>query len=123
MIENGLYEEFYGAVGNTDELFRFAVKYELFEMVEFLYVHKTVPYNIDIFDEFYTTIVSEVNSDKVAVETTGCHTSLQISKIDKYTKNRNMCINYLLNLRKYSIYKYADNKHVYKFNSKYISSI
>ncbi|AYV82147.1 MAG: hypothetical protein Homavirus11_3 [Homavirus sp.] len=125
MLDNNIYDEFFDSYNNYNKLFKFGLRYGIFEIIEYLYVHKGVSYDTSMFNEFYMNLSScdEVDPNKVAIEGSGIHTGLHISKMDKYTKNRNQCINYLLKLRKYSVYKYVNKKHIYTFNKKYISMV
>ena len=122
MIENEIIDEFDTITNDTIKLFNFSVKYGIFDIVKFLYEKKNVEYDYDILLDYGSIIKSATPGPTDTVAMTGSsNTSVNVQIWDKFSKNRNYCINYLVNMKKYSKSRRCHKKFYYRFNQKYIS--
>jgi hypothetical protein len=122
MLENDIFDEYEKIKNDVIKLFNFSVKYGIYEIVKFLYERKGVEYDI-LAD--YGAVIKSTNpgpTDMVAM-TGSSNTTCNIQVWDKFTRNRNICISYLMNIKKYSKSRRNRKKFYYKFNPKYLNVI
>ncbi|MCJ7636416.1 MAG: hypothetical protein MUO21_02910 [Nitrososphaeraceae archaeon] len=128
MIENELLVEFEKIKNSKNDLFEFGVKYGIIEIVRFLYEQINVEYDHNVILGFDTTLNSSTETTNSMVTsqpiTTGSsNNKLTIQVLDKFSKNRNICINYLIRMKRYSKQRCSNKKFYYRFNRKYIDLI
>jgi hypothetical protein len=111
-----------------DALLRFSFKYGILSIIRFIYEQINYPFEIHMLTEYVSTSGdSETKTNANATNMVavgggdGSDTgSLRFAIEDKYSKTRNECISYILNMKKYSSYISQNKKFYYKFNkSKY----
>lgn len=121
--KNNLTDEFQRVLNNQTELFNFAIKYGLYPIVHYLYIHKGVHYDLNTITNYVQCLTSDNNENLISAESNGIHNKLHIVKLDQYTENRNACINFLLTMRKYSTCTTKNKHFLYRFNPKYRQTI
>jgi hypothetical protein len=123
ITENNLGEEFikYIVTGDKTGLLRFGIKYGIFDIIEFLYVHKNVSYDINFLTEFNKVIESETDANGAELRAEGISCGIHVETMDRFTHNRNSCINWLLEAKKYSRLTTIGKKQIYILNNKYKS--
>lgn len=108
---------------NEEQLFEFSVHYGIYEFVIFLYEHRNITYNYSIITQYTVNISSQADNDNtISLATSSGSNGLNTPLLDKYTSNRLICINYLLNMKKYSKMTSKDKNFYYNFNTKYLKS-
>ncbi len=119
MRENNIFDEFELCKEDTGKLFIFGIKYGLIDIVKFLYEELYIEYDHDILFGFDVTLNSRdilPTSLEIGVEyNSNGNTRLNLTTWDKFTRNRNICINYLIDMKKYSKMRYKNKKFYYKF--------
>ena len=125
IVDNELVDKFERIKNNKQELFNFAVKYGIVEIVKFLYERINIEYNLEVITGFNSTLESgkngsSVSSSNVPITTGSSNDTIHIQVWDKFSKNRNICINYLINMIKYSKQRSSNKKFYYRFNPKYV---
>ena len=124
MLENEIFDEFEMVKNNTTLLFNFSVKYGILEIVRFLYERMQIEYDYDIITNYNSVLKSNEPSPTDIVAMTGSgNTSCNIQVWDKFTKNRNRCLAYLIDMKKYSKRRCNNKKFYYRFNPKYLSVV
>ena len=100
-----------------DQLFKFALKYGILYIIEFLYEHKRVPYNPSILTTYVQTLEPTPQSNMTAsvVSDKGAKSGLSVMKMDRYTSARAGCIEYLVRARKWSVYAKKNGAFVYQY--------
>ena len=106
-------------------LFKLALEHGLYDVIYFLYIHKNCSYDYDILTNDKCVIINNSdNSDTNDKIITGNYNDgLRFSLDDKYSFDKLQCINFLLDMKKYSTIIRDGAKHKYKFNKKYINQI
>lgn len=106
-----------------DALLRFSFKYGILSITRFIYEHLNHTFEMHMLTEYVGTASDSQNKDisyiqpMVAVGGDGSDTSsLKFSIEDKYSKCRNECITYILNMKKFSTYISSNKKFYYRFN-------
>ena len=126
IIDNEILEEFEKVKNDKQALFSFAVKHGIFEIVKFLYERINIEYNINVILGFNSILESgkiagtNISSLSIPIGTGSSNDRVNIQVWDKFTKNRNICITYLINMIKYSKQRSSNKKFYYRFNPKYI---
>jgi hypothetical protein len=125
MIENDILNEFEKIIDKPTELFNFAVRYGIIEIVRYLYEQQNIEYDHDLILGFNTTLKSDVSTNQSTINqpvTTGSsNDSLKLQIIDKFSRNRNICIKYLIDMKRYSSHRCNNKRFYYRFNPKYIN--
>jgi hypothetical protein len=119
--ENNLLDEYNFIKNNTQELFYFSIKYGIFEIVKFLYEDVNIEYDNSILHQFSTVINSSDipnRSNSIPITTGSTNTKLNVQVVDKFTRNRNKCIHYLIYMYRYSKLRRENKKFYYRFNKK-----
>lgn len=133
----GIYYDLCTKSGDPNDLFKFGFHYGILEIVAFCYCYLKIEANInDIISGYYSVFESEnpisieqdfdrnVYKGRTAVPTGYQRTKMIAATIDKYTVYRKKCIDYLINIRKYSKYNVSrSNGKVifsYQINEKHI---
>lgn len=121
MIDNDIFIEFNKVKNNYNDLFYFGIKYGILEIVRFLYEKIGVEYDHDFILGFDTVVKSNINmpTNAIPISTDSTNTKMTIQIQDKFSEGRNKCINYLINMKKYSKNRYENKKFYYQFNKKY----
>lgn len=122
LINNELLPHYIKIKDNPDELLRFGVHYGIIELVAFCYCHLKCPVDIsEIVSGYNITIYSSLNiENKVALETESANSKMSAVTIDKYTENRQKCISYLIDMKKFSKCKFINKKAIYTINPIYV---
>ncbi len=121
MEENNILDEFDKIYNDPTKLFHFGVKYGIYEIVEFLYEAKNIEYNYDIILKYRPHLNSSaqiLNSGKIPISTGSNNTKVNLQLWDRFSKYRDICINYLIKMAKYSRVRNEKGKFFYKFNKK-----
>lgn len=120
ICEDGLVEEFEKVKKDPRLLLTFGIKYGFYSIVEYWYVYKGIAYDLNTITNYIQCITSDTNDNFVQAESSGgVRTGITLMKMDKYMEARNLCINFLLSLKKYSTCTSKNRNHVYRFNPKY----
>ena len=120
LVENEIIDEFNNVKGNNDDLFGFAVRYGIFDIVKFLYERANIEYDHGLILGFDTTLKSTPSSDTSNMTTGSSNDKVNVEVWDKFTRNRNICVNYLIRMKRYSKQRVSNKTFYYRFNSKYI---
>lgn len=127
MIDNDIFNEFNKIKENYSDLFYFGIKYGIFEIVKFLYEKVGLEYDYSMIQSFNTVIDSKNNPvlftapiNAVTLTTGSTNTKMNVEVQDKFSNYRNLCINYLIDMKKYSHVRSSNKKFYYKFNKKYV---
>ncbi len=120
MKENSIFDEFELCKKNTSQLFFFAIKYGILDIVKFLYEELNIEYDHDILFGFDMTLDSS-KMLSTALETgvesgSSGNTKLNLTTWDQFSRNRNICINYLIDMKKRSKMRSKNKRFYYKFN-------
>lgn len=109
-----------------DALLRFSFKYGILSITRFIYEHINYPFEIHMLTEYVSTSGETTNKASTDANATNMiavgggdgsdRGSLRFAIEDKYSKTRNECISYILNMKKYSSYISQNKKFYYKFN-------
>ena len=108
-----------------ESLLKFSFEYGILSITRFIYEQINYPFEIHIITEYVST--SNQNQNKNTenannmVSVSGNNNdsdsgSLRFAIEDKYSKTRNECISYILNMKKYSSYVSKNKKFYYRFN-------
>ena len=123
MVENDLLTEFYKIKNKPKKLFNFGIKYGIIEIVKYLYEHLNIEYDHNIILGFDTQLKSNIHQNTLInaqpILTGSSNDKLRIEVIDKFTKNRKICIKYLIDMKKYSKFRCSKCVFYYKFDVKY----
>ena len=117
-----------------ENLMKFSMRYGILSILRFMYEYINYQFNMDYMNDFVgidksskeqnnmsaTSMVATVDGDAVSSIDGG---SLRYSLHDKYSKQRNECISYIVEMRKYSSMVSQNKKFYYKFNKKKYGSI
>lgn len=106
-----------------DKLFDFSFKYGVISIVKFMYEIVNYAYDINIFNSHTLSNNAEPNADindpglVAAVGSSGGKESGPFKAVieDKYTLGRSECMEYLMNMRKYSEYYSKDHKFYFRY--------
>lgn len=132
LAENEILDKFTDIISkknaSPDELYVFAIKYGIFEIVYLLYVYKMIPFNFSIINQFYFGKSSDDEQIQdmlsTCVPVSGCDGDIfggLNGKIeDKYSTNRNICINFMIEMKKYSSMKTKNCAFIYSIQPKHI---
>ena len=122
IVENNLVEEFNKAYMDKDKLFEFAVKYGMLDIVTFLYEYIRVSYNFNIVTGHNNKIAEkELDPNAVPINAlTDGSCGLNISFQDRYSKRRNECLRYLINIRSKSKMSFSNGNFFYRLSDKYV---
>lgn len=127
LIKNNLVTDFYNTNYDLYKLFDFSLEYGIIELVQFLYENKGITYNFNIISKYYKKIEDNTSTDinSIPIINQQCgKDGLNIKFEDKFSINRDQCLNYLLNIRKKSIMNIKNGNFYYKYNiSKYNKEI
>ncbi len=100
-------------------VFQFSLEYGLLPIIKFLYQAKKVKYNFKWIEQYMDTPKPQSldTAIKIPIATgKSDKTRIKVQLMDKYSIRRIDCINYLLNMRKYSKYTYGDGNFYYQYN-------
>lgn len=116
LIDNGIYDEFQEIYPDKDKLFAFSIKYGIYDIMTFLYEDFNLEYDLKVLSEYDNQLKKdEMDPSKVLVEGGGSkNQGLKLHFDDKFSKNRNICIAYLMESRKWSQMKYKNGGFYYK---------
>ena len=119
--ENDLLKEYTLIKDNMHDLFYFSVRYGIFEIVKFLYEDKNIEYDNDILHKFNTVLntndrPTSVNTVPIATDST--NTKINVQVVDKFSRNRNICIHYLVYMYRFSKCRRDNKKFYYRYNKK-----
>lgn len=120
LIKYDIIDKFYDVYPNKQKLFEFAVHHGIIDIVKYLYEEENVCYDATILSNYDKKLESNNEGGLSASVSTGSsNTSANIQIIDKFTTKRNMCLNYLMRMRKYSKYTFKNGHFMYHYNRKY----
>lgn len=109
---------------NNEQLFNFAIKNAIGDLVEYLYIHCGVEYELtEIIDMNTPSFIKSENSseERIPVDITiGANIGINLD-ISGRDKKINIIVKNLINMRKYSKMRSKNKKFWYKFNKKYIN--
>ncbi|ARF10034.1 hypothetical protein Indivirus_9_11 [Indivirus ILV1] len=112
-------DEFNNCENIESKLFFFSVKYGIIDIVKFLYEKLNIEYDYDILYRFNITLDSnEMISTKLLIPLNSSSVEgkmLNLIQSDKFSKNRNLCISYLIDMKKYSRLSFKNKKFYYKY--------
>jgi hypothetical protein len=113
-----LMDEFNFSCLDANKLFEFSLKYGIYKLVKYLYQIKKVTYNLNLVTEYNKTIESSNDdSNRVSlISDNGANTGLRISIEDKFSPQRNKCLSYLYEMRKYSKMYSKNKQFFYTYN-------
>ncbi|QKF93873.1 hypothetical protein QKU48_gp0415 [Fadolivirus algeromassiliense] len=120
---NKLLDEFRGVIINNNNLFEFSVRYGIIEIVKFLYEHIGVTYNLNNITDYNIRIEGrEANPNMASVNSdSGGNVGMNIAITDKYTRKRNECMRYLIEMRKKSKMYSKNGQFYYSINKRYVN--
>ena len=108
-----LMDEFNFSCVDANKLFEFSLKYGIYKLIKYLYQIKKVTYSLNLITEYNKIIESTGDNEKVSIiSDNGANNGIRISLVDKFSSQRNKCLAYLYNMRKYSK-MYNKNKQFY----------
>ena len=120
LIDNDIYEEFQTIYPDVNKLFAFSIKYGIFDLMTFLYEDLNIEYNLNILQDYDGQINKNSNTDPNKVLIDGSSSGkqgLNLRLEDKFSKNRNICIAYLMESRKWSKMNFEKGNFYYKCNN------
>jgi hypothetical protein len=121
MIKYLIFDEYTKIKTNYSQLFSFGIKYGIIEIVRFLYETVGIEYDYDVLNSYDTVLKGTTSNGLTAMVSAGGGggETTRIQVWDKFSKNRNMCIAHLLNIKKYSSCRSQNKTFYYRFNKKY----
>ena len=122
MQDNEIVEEFEKIKDKPIDLFIFSVKYGIIEIVQFMYEKLDIEYDHSLILGFDSVLTTSTNTDShiaAPIVTDSRNDKCSVQVWDKFSKDRNICIAYLVKMMRYSKHRSANKKFYYKFNKKY----
>jgi hypothetical protein len=103
-------------VDKMQTVFEFSYKHGILAIVKYLYEVKNISYDQNILSGNTITLSSANNSNamlNLAESGSSENTKACFHIEDKFTEQRKICAQYLMDMRPYSEYKYKNGKHFY----------
>lgn len=93
-------------LNDTDQLLLFAIEYGLLGLVQFLYEEINIAYDINMLNQYSepTTELDDVYKEHIVENVTHF--------------DRNQCLKYLNDMKRYSKYQIINKHFIYKYNKK-----
>lgn len=121
LIDHDICEEFIQNIyPDVNKLFAFSVKYGIYDLMTFLYEDLNIEYNLNILLDYDEQINKnqDIDPNKVLVDgSPSGKQGLNLRLEDKFSKNRNICIAYLVASRKWSKINFEKGNFYYKYNN------
>jgi hypothetical protein len=123
LYQNDLIDQFLSIIDDLNLLFDFSLHYGILSLLQFLYQYKNVSYNYKILEKYVKSINQNINFDDPnlipIISSPNENSRVNYQILDKFSIKRNLCIEYLIYMKKFSKMNYINNNYIYKYNKKY----